>query len=88
MFHVFQVVFEGVRGTNYRGDIAIDDVSFTAGPCPSSGMKTITIHYESPCRIEVSHPRGRNFNHGQGLHGLAHDGLFFFHTFPRCLVRT
>ena len=37
-FSVFQVVFEGVVGTNYRGDIAIDDVSFTAGPCPSSGM--------------------------------------------------
>jgi hypothetical protein len=28
------VVFEGVRGSNYYGDIAIDDVSMTNGPCP------------------------------------------------------
>nr|XP_023648898.1 MAM domain-containing glycosylphosphatidylinositol anchor protein 1 isoform X2 [Paramormyrops kingsleyae] len=29
----FQVVFEGVRGTGYEGDIAIDDVSITTGKC-------------------------------------------------------
>ncbi|KAJ8340980.1 hypothetical protein SKAU_G00332710 [Synaphobranchus kaupii] len=29
----FQVVFEGVRGTGYEGDIAIDDVSVTKGIC-------------------------------------------------------
>ncbi|XP_019632083.1 PREDICTED: MAM and LDL-receptor class A domain-containing protein 2-like [Branchiostoma belcheri] len=29
----FQIVFEGVRGANYRGDIAIDDVALSAGPC-------------------------------------------------------
>ncbi|MFT7813414.1 MAM domain-containing glycosylphosphatidylinositol anchor protein 1 [Arapaima gigas] len=29
----FQVVFEGVRGSSYEGDIAIDDVSITAGKC-------------------------------------------------------
>ncbi|XP_035665473.1 MAM and LDL-receptor class A domain-containing protein 1-like [Branchiostoma floridae] len=29
----FKVVFEGVRGTSYRGDIAIDDVSFGTTPC-------------------------------------------------------
>jgi hypothetical protein len=28
-----QVIFEGVRGTSYLGDIAIDDVSLTAGSC-------------------------------------------------------
>lgn len=28
-----QVVFEGVRGTGYEGDIAIDDVSITTGKC-------------------------------------------------------
>ena len=30
-------------------------------------MKNITIHHECPCRIEISHPRGRNFNQGRGL---------------------
>ena len=24
--------------------------------------ENITIHHECPCRIEISHPRGRNFN--------------------------
>ena len=29
--------------------------------------KIITIHHECPCRIEISHPRGWNFNQGRGL---------------------
>ena len=27
----------------------------------------ITIHHECPCRIEISHLRGQNFNQGRGL---------------------
>ena len=27
----------------------------------------ITIHHGRPCRIEISHPRGRKFNQGRGL---------------------
>ena len=27
----------------------------------------ITIRHECPCRIEISHPRGQNFNQGRGL---------------------
>ena len=27
----------------------------------------ITIHHECPCRIEISYPRGWNFNQGRGL---------------------
>ena len=34
--------------------------------CDSLG-KIITIHHERPCRIEISHPRGRKFNQGRGL---------------------
>jgi hypothetical protein len=33
----YQVVFEGVRGTSYRGDIAIDDVRLSLGPCQNMG---------------------------------------------------
>lgn len=29
----FQIVFEGIRGSGYEGDIAIDDVSITSGKC-------------------------------------------------------
>ncbi|MGH0143242.1 UNVERIFIED_CONTAM: hypothetical protein FKN15_078375 [Acipenser sinensis] len=30
----FQVVFEGVRGSSYEGDIAIDDIYVARGKCP------------------------------------------------------
>ena len=33
----------------------------------SCSCKIITIHHERPCRIEISHPRGRKFNQGRGL---------------------
>ncbi|CAG5853443.1 unnamed protein product, partial [Menidia menidia] len=29
----FQIVFEGIRGPNFEGDIAIDDLSITKGKC-------------------------------------------------------
>ena len=32
-----QIIFEGITGTSYRGDIAIDDVMVTDGPCPDPG---------------------------------------------------
>lgn len=32
-FFLKQIVFEGIRGLNYEGDIAIDDVSITIGKC-------------------------------------------------------
>ena len=33
--------------------------------------KNITIHHECPCRIEISHRRGLNFNQGQALLSLC-----------------
>lgn len=36
------MIFEGVRGTSYLGDIAIDDVSLTAGSC-SQGMDLVSV---------------------------------------------
>ncbi|XP_067654503.1 MAM and LDL-receptor class A domain-containing protein 1-like [Haliotis asinina] len=33
----YQMVFEGVRGSDYKSDIALDDVSFTVGSCSSPG---------------------------------------------------
>lgn len=29
----YNIVFEGVRGTSYRGDIGLDDITVTDGPC-------------------------------------------------------
>ena len=34
----FQVVFEGIRGLSYRGDIALDDISLNDGSCPPQGI--------------------------------------------------
>ncbi|CAF1593620.1 unnamed protein product, partial [Adineta ricciae] len=36
----YQVVFEGVVGPGYTGDISIDDVSVSAGPCSAPGSCT------------------------------------------------
>ncbi|XP_052019560.1 MAM domain-containing glycosylphosphatidylinositol anchor protein 1 [Apodemus sylvaticus] len=34
----FQIIFEGVRGSGYLGDIAIDDVTLKKGECPRRQM--------------------------------------------------
>ena len=41
-------MFEGIRGKNYEGDVAIDDISFTDGNCgatstvqPTTGMANV-----------------------------------------------
>ena len=31
--HGYSIVFEGVRGTSYKGDIGLDDISVTDGSC-------------------------------------------------------
>ena len=36
-FRGVSVSFEGVRGSGYTGDIAVDDVSLEDGPCPRPG---------------------------------------------------
>ena len=30
---IFQVQFEAVRDTSFRGDTGLDDIGFTDGPC-------------------------------------------------------
>lgn len=41
----FQIAFEGIVGSNYLGNIAIDSISLEAGSCPS---KTILSRFSSP----------------------------------------
>eukprot|EP00795_Rhopilema_esculentum_P007108 gene7108-12760_t len=44
----YQVIFEGIRGKNYQGDIAIDDVSFQDGSCKS--IPATTMPPTVPCQ--------------------------------------
>ena len=39
MYAFLQVIFEGVRGTSYTGDIAIDDIKMLDGPCNQPGKQ-------------------------------------------------
>jgi hypothetical protein len=32
----FHVTIEGMRGTGYQGDIAVDDISLQSGACPGN----------------------------------------------------
>jgi len=49
----FRVVFEGVRGNGFHGDIAIDDVSFTLG-CQTAQIITLPAQLTTPGIIYCS----------------------------------
>ena len=40
---MFQIAIDGEIGQGYQGDIAIDDVSFTATPCASATSEYFKI---------------------------------------------
>ena len=46
-----QVIFEGITGTSYTGDIAIDDVEMIDGACPLPGRPMNLL----PIMLEVAH---------------------------------
>lgn len=38
-----KILFEGIRGQSYKGDIAIDDLSIDDSPCPPEGCSSYLI---------------------------------------------
>ena len=45
----FQIVIEGVRGSSYFGDIAIDDVKLAVGACKQADPNKCTFEDPSIC---------------------------------------
>ncbi|KAJ8022860.1 MAM and LDL-receptor class A domain-containing protein 2 [Holothuria leucospilota] len=39
-FSTWRIIFEGIRGTDFTGDIAVDDISIFPGLCPSEDLPT------------------------------------------------
>ncbi|XP_071503079.1 MAM and LDL-receptor class A domain-containing protein 1-like [Diadema antillarum] len=37
-YQLFNIIMEGIRGSSYTGDIAIDDISLQSGSCPPQGQ--------------------------------------------------
>ncbi|XP_013390343.1 MAM and LDL-receptor class A domain-containing protein 1 [Lingula anatina] len=50
---VFQLVFEGVRGDSYRGDIAVDDVTLSDGDCSDSTNQAKATQTKVDCDFET-----------------------------------
>lgn len=50
-FTSFKIVFEGEIGRNNLGDIAIDDISFSPGPCPSAPQTAAGL--SGDCTFEI-----------------------------------
>ena len=44
LLKVFEGVIKGIRGRDYKGDIAIDEISFIPGRCPFQ-TGTIVVYY-------------------------------------------
>jgi len=39
-----QIVFEGVRGTGFKGDIALDDITIKSGQCGGPGKSYVPFY--------------------------------------------
>lgn len=58
LFLDLQVVFEGIRGSGYEGDIAIDDVSITIGKCKQDNTVASAGKTGKICTVDCRHNRG------------------------------
>ncbi|KAJ8022862.1 MAM and LDL-receptor class A domain-containing protein 2 [Holothuria leucospilota] len=73
----WRIIFEGRKGTDYTGDIAIDDVSIIPGPCLSRGycmyIEATSREVNSTARL-ISSPQGATDDQGLCL-------SFFYHMY-------
>ncbi|XP_067654295.1 MAM and LDL-receptor class A domain-containing protein 1-like isoform X2 [Haliotis asinina] len=73
----YQMVFEGVRGSGYESDIALDDVSFTVGACSNPGDCTFDSGY---CTWSNTGGDEFDWNMGFGMTPSASTGPSHDHT--------
>ncbi|XP_019631238.1 PREDICTED: MAM and LDL-receptor class A domain-containing protein 1-like [Branchiostoma belcheri] len=73
----YQVIFEGVRGINAHGDIAIDDVSITQGACPDVD-ECVPRGGRGPCSQICTNTVGSFFCSCNVGYTLNQDGLSCF----------
>ncbi|XP_071499310.1 MAM and LDL-receptor class A domain-containing protein 1-like [Diadema antillarum] len=57
--YAFQIIFESVVGESYRGDVAIDDVTFEDSPCP---LETLMCTFEDKRICGFTQDRTDDFN--------------------------
>lgn len=80
--NAYQVVFEGVRGSSYQGDIALDDIEVQDKACPS----TNDCDFESPvsqlqlCGWQQYPGDNINWRVGQGATSSINTGPSSDHT--------
>lgn len=43
----YRLVFTGVRGTSYQGDIALDDISLNRGKCPTAQCELTLLYHQA-----------------------------------------
>lgn len=66
----YQIVFEGVIGKSYRGDIALDDVTLQKGQCPSQSLCT----FDDPGLCGWRNVQGDNFDWTRSNSGTSSFG--------------
>ena len=78
----YKIVFEGVRGSSYQGDIALDDIELQNKACPP----TINCDFESPvsqlklCGWTQRSDDNFNWTLGQGTTSSINTGPSNDHT--------
>ncbi|XP_028396383.1 MAM and LDL-receptor class A domain-containing protein 1-like [Dendronephthya gigantea] len=58
---LFQVKFEGIRGNDYEGDIAIDAISFTPGSC-SSSANSVKCNFDQNSLCSLTNSQNDDFD--------------------------